>query len=108
KANHFAGDPGAGFQGIFVLLIGLAVALGAGLSTFAGVSLPDRIVSFSINQLYMALGVAAFLIAFGRQFGDGTGIGVLLAWIAAAVIVAGAFLEESGAGSGGSTPPTQF
>lgn len=97
-----------GIQGLFCLLIGGAVAVLVALKTFAGVSLPDRILGFSWNQLFMAFGLGAFLIAFGRQFGEFTGIGVLLAWIAAAVIVAGAYMEEAGVGSGGSAPPTQF
>lgn len=95
-----------GLQGIFVAAIGVIVALGVALTTFGNVSLPDALVGFTRNQLYLILSFAAFLIMFGLQFATGTDIGVLLGWIAAAVMTAGAFMEEQSAGSGAS--PTQF
>jgi hypothetical protein len=95
-----------GLQGIFVAAIGVIVAVGAALSTFSNVSLPDSLLSFSRNQVYLILSFAAFLIMFGLQFATSTDIGILLGWIAAAVMTAGAFMEEQPHGSG--TPPTQF
>lgn len=97
-----------GFQGIFVFLIGAAVAVLVALKTFANTNLPPRLVGFTFNQLYMALGLAAFLITFGRQFGDNPGIGIILGWIASAVVVAGAFMEAQGEAAGSGRPPTTF
>lgn len=95
-----------GLQGIFVAAIGVIVAVGVALSTFGNVSLPDSVLSFSRNQVYLILSFAAFLIMFGLQFATNTDIGILLGWIAAAVMIAGAFMEEQATGSG--APPTQF
>lgn len=95
-----------GLQGIFVAAIGVAVALGVALTTFGNVSLPDAFLSFTRNQVYLILSFAAFLMMFGLQFASSTDIGVILGWIAAAVMTAGAVMDEQSAG--GTAPPTQF
>ena len=105
-ANAWETD-GFGLQGIFVAIIGLAIGGGAALRQFGNVSMPDRILGLDHNQLHLALGFAAFLIAFGLQFRDGAAIGVLLAWASAAVIVAAAIMDMR-SGAGDATPPTQF
>jgi len=99
-----------GLTGIFVAIIGLAVAVAVALTTFTEVELPSDILGFSREQVYCVLGLAAFLITFGLQFGSTTGIGILLGWIASAVVVAGAYIEMQAAGSGAApaTPPSQF
>ncbi len=98
-----------GFQGIFVFLIGAAVAVAVALKSFAGTQLPARVLGFTLNQLFMALGLAAFLITFGQQFGDERGFGVILGWIASAVVIAGAFMEGQGDSAAPSNrPPTTF
>ncbi len=99
-----------GLSGIFVAVIGVAVAGGTVATKFAGVSLPDEIIGFSRDQLHLALGFAAFLITFGLQFGNSSGIGVLIGWIASAVIVAGAYLDiqASGSDAAPAAPPSQF
>ncbi len=97
-----------GFQGIFVFLIGVAVAGSVAAKTFGGMKLPARIVGLSHNQLYMALGLAGFLITFGLQFAQNSKFGLTLGWIASAVVVAGAFMESQSEATAGSKPPTTF
>ena len=106
SANGWETD-GFGLLGIFVALIGLVIGGGAALRQFGNVSMPDKILGLDHNQLHLALGFAAFLIPFGLQFRDGAAIGVLLAWAAAAVIVAAAIMDMR-SGAGDATPPTQF
>lgn len=94
-----------GLQGIFVALIGLAIGGGVAAQAFGGVTLPDRIMGLDHDGLHLLLGFAAFLITFGRQFGDNPGIGILLGWISAAVIIASAVMDMRAEPS---APPTQF
>ncbi len=98
-----------GLQGIVILLIGAGVAAVAAIRAFASdsVKLPEAIVGLTLNQVILILGFAAFLMMFGLQFADNTSIGVVLGWIAAAVIVAGAVMEDRSPAAG-SAPPTQF
>lgn len=96
-----------GIQWIFTLLIGGGIAVAVGLRNFGNVELPDNILGFDRAQLHMMLSFAAFLITFGQQFGESRAIGVLLGWIAAAVMCVGAFMEmKEGAAEGAA--PTQF
>jgi hypothetical protein len=97
-----------GLQGFFCLLIGAAIAILVAVQTFGNVNLPGRILGFTWNQLYLVFGVAAFLITFGLQFAEQAAVGILLGWIASAVIVAGAFMEIQGESKVGSAPPTTF
>ncbi|MEO0494073.1 MAG: hypothetical protein AAF081_11715 [Actinomycetota bacterium] len=94
-----------GFQGIFVAIIGVAIAGGVAAQAFGGVTLPEKILGLDHNQLHLMLGFGAFLITFGRQFGDSPGIGVLLGWIASAVIIAAAIMDSREAEAG---TPSQF
>jgi len=98
----------SGILGILVALIGLAIAVGVGLRQFSTVSIPDQVLGFDSNQLHLALGFAAFLVTFGLQFRSGAGIGVLLGWIASAVIVAAAIMDTRTGDSSAAAPPTQF
>lgn len=84
-----------GFQGIFVAIIGALIG-GAGILKATGnaANMPDKVLGLDHDQLHLALAFAAFLITFGRQFGDNTGIGIALGWIAAAVIIAGVIMES--------------
>ncbi len=98
-----------GLQGIFVFLIGVAIAGAVAAKSFAGMHLPPKVLGFTLNQLFLALGLAAFLITFGLQIGDGSKFGVTLGWIAAAVVIAGAFMESQGDSAAPSNrPPTTF
>lgn len=94
-----------GIQWLFTLVIGGGVAILVILANFANVSLPDKLLGLRMNQIYLMLSFAAFLMMFGLQFGEAREIGVLLGWIGAAVMTAGAVMEEQGVGS---SPPTQF
>ena len=96
-----------GFQWVFTLLIGAAAAIVVAIKTFSSVELPDEILGFSLNQIIVALGFGAFMILFGAQFGERREIGVLLGWISAAVLTAGAFMESQ-QDSGTTAPPTTF
>lgn len=99
-----------GLTGIFVAIIGIIVAGGVIATTFAKVDLPNELLGFTRPQIYCMLGLAAFLITFGLQFGSATGIGILLGWIASGVVVAGAFMDIQAAGTGSApaAPPSQF
>jgi len=99
-----------GLTGIFVAIIGVVVAGGTAATLFANVSLPDDILGFTRDQVYCVLGLAAFLITFGLQFGSSSGTGILIGWIASAVVVAGAFIDMQAARSGAApaAPPSQF
>ena len=96
-----------GLQGLFCLIIGGGVVALVGLTTFGNASLPDHVLGFTWNQVYMGLGLAAFLISFSLQFGDATEFGLVLAWIGAAAIVVGAVLEDRSAPAS-NAPPTPF
>jgi len=97
-----------GLHGILVAVIGLAIGGGVALNQFGNVSMPDKILGFDHDQLHLALGLAAFCITFGYQFASGDkGIGILLGWLASAVIMAGAIMDLQGS-KGDATPPTQF
>ena len=90
-----------GIQGIIVAIIGAAVALGGLMHATGNASnMPDKVVSLSHDQLHLALGLSAFFITFGRQFGDNAGVGILLGGIASAVIVIGSLMELGVIGGG--------
>ncbi len=97
----------SGLQGLFCLIIGGGIVALVGLTSFGNVNLPDKVLGFTWNQVYLADGVAAFLITFSLQFADFTEFGLVLAWIGAAAIIVGAVLEER-AGPTVNTPPTPF
>jgi len=98
----------AGLQGVFVLLIGLALAgYGAVLSFAPQVKLPDQVLGFTMSQLTLVLAFAAFLVAFGFQFAEFTGAGVFVSWLGAAIAVAGNIVHQRGSGSD-SAAPTSF
>ncbi|MEM9519585.1 MAG: hypothetical protein AAGA37_09715 [Actinomycetota bacterium] len=94
-----------GLKGLFVAVIGLAIAGGIGAQAFGGVTLPERIVGLEHPQIHLTLGFGAFLITFGQQFASNPGVGVLLGWIASAVIVASSMMDMRAAPA---SPPTQF
>lgn len=98
-----------GLIGIIILVIAVVVgALAAILAFFPQVGLPDRIVGYTQTQLMLVLGTASFLTTFGLQFRSSTGIGILIAWIGAALIIVGAILamrEGASAGPPPAAPP---
>ncbi|NNE72820.1 MAG: hypothetical protein HKN26_04085 [Acidimicrobiales bacterium] len=90
---------GLGFHGIWVFLIALAAIGLVAARAFANVQLPEKILGFSIDEWIFIDSLIAFFIMFGYQPRDFTGAGILLGWIAAAIMVAGAFMEIRGIGS---------
>jgi len=72
---HFAGDTSAWGTGFFPIatllpLYGVVMALQIVLTKFANVKLPDSIVSFTWEQVHLALGVMAALMAIGWLLTD--------------------------------------
>lgn len=81
-----------GLLGVFTMLIGLAVAGVVAAREFGKVTFPDAILGFTVNQMIVKLGFAAFLMTFGMQFADSAAFGVTLAWLASAAIAVGGIL----------------
>ncbi|MGI9601272.1 MAG: hypothetical protein ACR2QE_05280 [Acidimicrobiales bacterium] len=81
----------AGLLGIIVLLSGLFI-LGVGAVRAFGieVAIPERIAGFTIEQICLIDGFAAFLWVFAFATEDGTKIGLHLTWLGAALATAGA------------------
>ncbi|MDG2028527.1 MAG: hypothetical protein P8J50_15575 [Acidimicrobiales bacterium] len=97
-----------GLFGIFVFIIGVAVAGGVAAQQFGNVSMPDKILSFDHNQLHFMLGMIAFVPLFGFFLGGPSEIGVLIGFIAAAVIVAASVMDMQASDGGDAAPPTEF
>jgi hypothetical protein len=75
---HFAGDRNAWQSGLFPIatllpLYGLIMALEIALTKFASVKLPESVLGFTWNQIHLALGAMAALMALGwliTDYGD--------------------------------------
>ena len=114
--GEFFGDFGAnawdtdffGLLGIFCAIIGLIIAGGVAAQQFGNVSMPDEIFGFSHDQIHLVLGEIALIITLGLIFRGDVGIGLILALIASAVIVAGAIMDLRAGDGGGVSPPQQF
>jgi len=96
-----------GLFGIFLFLIGAVIAGGVAARQFAGVNLPDSVLGFDHNQLHFMLGMIAFVPLFGFFLGGPNQIGVLLGFIAAAVIIAASVMDMRAIGDGEAAEPTQ-
>lgn len=98
-----------GLSGILLLLIAIAIIAIAAIGAFAPqIDLPSGILGFSMNQVLLILGFAAFVYGFSLTFVDSSKFGAILAWIAAAAIVVGAFLEDKAAPAADAGPPRTF
>lgn len=98
-----------GFSGIILLLLSLAAIALTAIPAFAPqVALPSEVIGFTRNQLVMIIGFASFVYAFGLMFIPNSKFGSILAWIGAAAIVVGAFLEDKAAPSADAGPPRTF
>jgi hypothetical protein len=67
---HFAGDRSAWESGLFPIatllpLYGLVMALQIALTKFAGLKLSESVLGFTWEQVHLALGLMAGLMAFG-------------------------------------------
>jgi len=75
---HFAGDTSAWGRGRFPIatllpIYGVVMALQIALTKFASVNLPDSVFGFTWEQIHLALGAMAALMAFGwlvTDYGD--------------------------------------
>src|SRR5699024_8814602 len=69
--NAWSGDAGTLFMATWPVLIGLAIGVLVALTTFADVKLPDRVLTFTWPQIYLALSFTAALIMVGYLLGGG-------------------------------------
>ena len=98
---HFAGDTSAWGTGLFPIatlmpLYGVIMALQIALTKFAGVSMPDRVIGFSWEQVHLALGAMAALMAIGwllTDYGDKQ-VGEWFEILGAIALVVGAVLLQ--------------
>lgn len=89
-----------GLQGIFALIIGLAIVALAAIAAFAPqINLPNNIGGISLDQLMFMLAIGVFLMCFGGLFwsvGDvGPKIGLFLCVAGSAVATAGYFIDRT-------------
>ena len=84
-----------GLLGIFCAIIGVTVAAGVAATTFGGVVTPQKILSFTQDQLLLILSSMALLITLGVFFRGDVGIGLILALLASISMTVGAFIEIS-------------
>mgnify|MGYP001812660189 CR=1 FL=1 len=98
--NAYDGDF-FGFTGILLLLLSLDIIATTAIRAFAPqVNLPQQILGFSLDELTLAAGFAAFIWGLSISTVDGSKGGTLLAALGGLAVVIGAFLELR---SGGTT-----
>jgi len=106
SASAWSGAQGFGVFGIatIAVLCGVVMAAEVGLKAFApNVSLPDKLLGLSWDQLHLALGfqatimMLAFLIRSKGPFGFGIGFWFML--LSAIALLVGAIMRVTGAGS---------
>jgi hypothetical protein len=96
----FAGDTSAWGKGAFPIatlipVYAIAAAIVVALHRFAGVDLPDRVLGFSWNQIYLVLGFFAALMAlFWLVTAEDTGVGLFLLLLSSIAVTTGAVLVE--------------
>jgi hypothetical protein len=90
-----------GLLGSFVFLFGVLIGLtGASRAFGLPVTLPDRLLGFTQDQVAVVLGGTAFLWTFGTISRDHAQFALHLTWIGAALATAGALIEHLGLGVG--------
>ena len=98
--NAYDGDF-FGFTGILLLLLSQDIIVTTAIRAFAPqVNLPPQILGFSLDELTLAAGFAAFIWGLSISTVDGSKGGTLLAALGGLAVVIGAFLELR---SGGTT-----
>ena len=99
--------PGLVLTATWVPLLSLAIAVLVAIKAFGG-GIPDRVWGFSWAQLSVVVGLFDVLITFGllvanRSLGDfgslSLGVGLILSFITALVMLAGAILDHAGVGA---------
>lgn len=98
--NVYEGDI-FGFTGILLLLLALDIIVTTAVRAFAPqVNLPKQLLGFSMDELTLAAGFAAFIYGLSMATTDSSQSGTLLCALGGLAVVVGAFLElRSGAGS---------
>ena len=98
---HFAGDRSAWGSRLFPIatllpIYGVVMAAQIALTKFAGVSLPESVLGFTWEQIHLALGLMAGLMAFGWLVTDygNKGIGFWFQILGAIALVVGAVLLQ--------------
>ncbi len=97
----------AGLQGLICLVIGAGVVILVAMANFGGKSIELNVGGLTTNDVYLTLGITAFVITFGLQLADSAKFGIFLGWVGAIAIMVGAFME-SRSDSTSTTPPTPF
>jgi hypothetical protein len=98
--SYNAWDSGINLFGIATLpaLLGAIMAVHVALTTFANVNLPDRIFSFTWDQIHIALGFQATIMMVMFLFRDKSildfGIGFYLMLLAAIALLVGAVMRQ--------------
>jgi hypothetical protein len=98
---HFAGNTSAWGSHLFPIatllpLYGLVMALQIALTKFASVSLPESVIGFTWEQIHLALGAMAALMAIGwllTDYGDKQ-IGMWIEILGGIALVVGAVLLQ--------------
>lgn len=114
--NAWSGDAGTLFMATWPALIGLAIAALVAARTFADVSLPERVITFTWPQIFLVLSFAGALIMIGYLLGGGApdgagkGFGFFLMLLGSLGLVAGSVMElleigDTGSTGGGAAPP---
>ena len=94
-----------GFTGIILLLLSLDIIATTAIRAFAPqVNLPQQILGFSLDELTLAAGFAAFIYGLSISTVDGSQGGTLLAALGGLAVGVGAFLEIRG-GTGSADEP---
>jgi len=89
-----------GFQGIFVLLMGIAVAAVGIIKGFAPqISLPDEVLGLSVIQIASIFAFTTVLLTVGQLFGGDAAIGLYLGIVGGGLALAGAITEGKSAPS---------
>jgi len=95
--SAWSGDPYFPIT-IIPVLCGLAMALQVGLTSFANVNLPDRVLGLGWNQIHLALGFQAAIMMIlwilMDKGGFDMGIGFWLMLLGSIALIVGAFLRD--------------
>ena len=93
-ANAYDGDF-FGFTGILLLLLALDVIAVTAIRAFAPQeNLPNELLGFSMNEIALFVGIAAFVWGFSISFVDGSESGTLLCALGGILVAVGAVLEH--------------
>lgn len=113
--NAWSGDAGTMFMAMWPALFGLVIAGLVAAVAFGNVSLPDRILTFSVPQWIFVLSFAGALIMIGYLLGGGLpdfggsgpdkGFGFWLMLLGSLGLVAGSVMELTDAGAGAGAAP---